>query len=151
MVFVGDGLERLPLERRIRALPGELQRRAHMVGAREDMRPVLADLDLVLLTSRSEGLPVALIEAAAAGKPVVATNVGGVGEIVVHERTGWLGADVDELAYGLDQYLITQPAELAALAQRTRLRVQSRHSAAALAQRLLDLYAAVVEERSCAS
>jgi glycosyltransferase involved in cell wall biosynthesis len=115
------------------------------------MRPVLADLDLVLLTSRSEGLPVALIEAAAAGKPVVATNVGGVAEIVVHERTGWLGASVDELAFGVAQYLDATPAAMQALGVRARLRASSRHSAGALATRLEDVYQAVVKERACVS
>jgi glycosyltransferase involved in cell wall biosynthesis len=150
LVFVGDGALRGMLERRIRALPPELQRRAHLVGAHSDMPAVLADLDLVLLTSRSEGLPVALVEAAAAGKPVVATPVGGVPELVAHERTGWLGADVDELAFGLAQYL-EQPQLVAGLAVRARLRVQERHSAEALAGRLERLYQAVVEERVCAS
>jgi glycosyltransferase involved in cell wall biosynthesis len=115
------------------------------------MRPVLADLDLVLLTSRSEGLPVALIEAAAAGKPVVATNVGGVGEIVMHERTGWLGAGVDELAYGLAAYLDAPAALFPALATRARMRVEKNHSAPALADRLASLYKSVLEETSCAS
>ena len=151
LVFVGDGDQRGLVERRIRALPPELRRRAHLVGLRTDMVGVLSDLDLVLLTSRSEGLPVALIEAAAAGKPVVATNVGGISEIVVHERTGWLGASVDELAYGLAQFLDMSPEALAALAVRARLRVSTRHSAAVLASRLEDLYKAVVEERACAS
>jgi glycosyltransferase involved in cell wall biosynthesis len=115
------------------------------------MRSVLADLDLVLSTSRSEGLPVALIEAAAAGKPVVATNVGGVAEIVMHERTGWLGGSVDELAYGLAQYLDAPPAALPALAIRARMRVEKNHSASALADRLDALYKSMLEESSCAS
>jgi glycosyltransferase involved in cell wall biosynthesis len=151
LVFVGDGLERGMVERRIRALPQGLQRRAHLVGAREDMRGVLADLDLVMSTSRSEGMPVALIEAAAAGKPVVATNVGGVAELVAHERTGWLGTSADELAYGLAQYLEMSPAGLAALGVRSRLRVGHKNSAEALANRLEELYGVVIEERACAS
>ncbi len=151
MVFVGDGPERGYLERRIGALPADLQRRAHMVGARMDMPAVLADLDLVLLTSRSEGMPVALIEAAAAGRPVVAMNVGGVAEIVVHERTGWLGTNADELAYGLAQYLEATPGALSGLGVRARLRVANRNSAEALATRLEQVYQVVVEERACAS
>jgi glycosyltransferase involved in cell wall biosynthesis len=150
LLFVGDGDLRGVVERRIRALPPDLQRRAHLVGARADMASVLADLDLVLLTSRAEGLPVALIEAAAAGKPVVATNVGGVSEVVVTERTGWLGASVDELAFGVAQFL-DNPAGLAGLAVRARLRVQTRHSAESLAARLEEVYKAAIEERACAS
>jgi glycosyltransferase involved in cell wall biosynthesis len=151
LVFVGDGDQRGLVERRITAMPPDRQARAHLIGARADMRPVLADLDLVLLTSRSEGLPVALIEAAAAGKPVVATNVGGVDELVMHERTGWLAASVDELAYGVAQYLDAPPALLPALAIRSRVRVEKNHSATALADRLESLYKSMLEETSCAS
>jgi glycosyltransferase involved in cell wall biosynthesis len=150
LVFVGDGELRGAVERRIRALPAEIQPRAHLVGARDDMPAVLADLDAVLLTSRSEGAPVALIEAAAAGKPAIASAVGGVGEIVAHERTGWLGTSVDELAFGLAQFL-ERPELTAGLAVRARLRVEKRHSAAALATRLEEVYARAVEERTCAS
>lgn len=150
LVFVGDGELRGVVERRIGALAPELARRAHLVGARDDIAPVLADLDVVMLTSRSEGLPVALIEAGAAGKPVVATPVGGVPEIVAHERTGFLGATVDELAFGLAQLL--DSADLrGGQGQRARLRVASRHAADALAARLAELYTAILEERSCAS
>ena len=147
LVFVGDGELRGMLERRILALEPALQERVHLVGAREDMPAVLADLDAVLLTSRSEGAPVALIEAGAAGLPVVATPVGGVGEVVAAERTGFLGAGVDDLAYGLAQ-LLDEPGLAAALGQRARIRVQARHGAESLAERLEALYTAVVQERA---
>lgn len=150
IVFVGDGELRGMLERRIRALPDALRERAHLIGTRADMPVVLSELDAVLLTSRSEGLPVALIEAGAAGLPVVATRVGGVPELVAEERTGWLGASVDELAFALAK-LIEAPEEARAMGARARLRVATRHGAVALAERLERLYAAVVQERACAS
>jgi len=138
LVFVGDGDRRGALERRIAGL-GEAASRVHMVGAVPDMPAVMADLDLVLLTSRTEGLPVALIEAAASALPVVATDVGGVAELVAHERTGFLGATADELAYGLAQ-LLDDADSRQAMGHRARLRVVKRHSAAALADRLEALY-----------
>ena len=150
LAFLGDGSERRALEGAIAALPGELAARAHLVGAVDEVAPALADLDAVLLTSRSEGLPVALIEAAAAGLPVVATAVGGVPELVAHERTGFLGEGVDELAYGLAR-LLDDPRLGPAMGRRARLRVEARHSAEALADRLERLYTAVLEERACAS
>jgi len=150
LVFVGDGLLRGSLERRIGALEPGLRARVHLVGVLHDMPAVMADLDAVLLTSRSEGAPVALVEAAAAGKPAIAMNVGGCAEIVVHERTGWIGSSVDELAFGLSQFL-ENPALLQGLDVRARLRVEKRNSAASLAQRLEDVYTRVVEERTCAS
>ena len=146
LVFVGDGEGRRALQEEIDALEGDLKARVHLVGARDDMPAVLADLDLVLLSSRFEGLPVALIEAAAAGLPVVATDVGGVGELVAHERTGHLAGDLDELAFGLDS-LAGAADERAAMGQRARLRVAQRHGAGALADRLEAVYRAVLEER----
>jgi glycosyltransferase involved in cell wall biosynthesis len=150
LVFVGDGSGRRDLEHRIRALPESLRARAHIAGALQDMPAVLADLDALLLTSRSEGLPVALIEAAAAALPVVATPVGGVAEVVAHERTGFLGEDEAELAYFLDQ--LAGDRELrAAMGSRARLRARERFSAARLADRLEQLYAVTLEERRCVS
>ena len=149
LVFVGDGDRRGMLERRITALGAEAAR-VHMVGARPSMVPVMADLDAVLLTSRTEGLPVALIEAAASGLPVVATDVGGVDELVAHERTGYLGNDVDELAYGLSQ-LCESSTLRREMGHRARLRVGARHSAAALANRLEGVYRSLVEQGAPAS
>lgn len=146
LVFVGDGELRGVLERRIRGLAPELLRRVHMIGARSDVVEVFADLDLVLLTSRAEGLPVALIEAGAAGLPVVATDVGGVGEVVAHERTGFLGSSTDELAFALAA-LLDRPDERRAMGARARLRVAARHSPDELAARLEELYGLVIEER----
>ena len=150
LAFVGDGGLRGMVERRIGALEPDLARRAHLLGAIEDMAPVLAGLDAVLLASRTEGLPIALVEAAAAGLPVVARDVGGVSEIVAHERTGFLGKETDELAFFLAQ-LLDAPDLGPAMGKRARLRVAARHSAEALAGRLEEIYRVVVEERACAS
>ncbi|MFT5153743.1 MAG: glycosyltransferase involved in cell wall biosynthesis, partial [Planctomycetota bacterium] len=145
MVFIGDGEMRRELEKRIEGGGDSVQQRVHMIGARQQMPELLADLDAVLLTSRSEGMPVALIEAAAAGLPAVSTRVGGIPELIVHERTGFLAEDVDELAYYLGQ-LMEKPEDARGIGQRARLRVQKQHSAAALADRLEALYLAVAEE-----
>lgn len=146
LVYVGDGDQRRALEARIGALGPELRERVHLVGSREEPAEFFADLDLVLSSSRSEGLPVALIEAAAAAKPAVATDVGGVSEIVAHERTGFLAADALELAYGLDR-LLAEPRLRSEMGFRARVRVRTRHSAEALADRLEAVYRAVMEER----
>jgi len=146
LVFVGDGELRGSLERRIRGLDDALRRRVHLLGAVGEMEPVLADLDLLLLTSRAEGQPVALIEAAAAGLAVVASDVGGVGELVVHERTGLLGKTNAELSYSLAR-LLGHPDERAAMGARARLRIQRRHTAAVLARHLEEVYGVVVAER----
>ena len=56
----------------------------------ENVSSFLANLDIYLSTSRSEGLPNAIMEAMWVGLPVVATDVGGVSELVIDGKTGFL-------------------------------------------------------------
>jgi glycosyltransferase involved in cell wall biosynthesis len=64
-----------------------LSDRLAMSGPPADVGLALASLDVVLLTSLSEGTPNALIEAQVLGRPVVATDVGGVREVVLDGNT----------------------------------------------------------------
>jgi glycosyltransferase involved in cell wall biosynthesis len=93
LAVIGDGEVRPRIEAELPARG--LADRVHMVGWRDDLPAVLPDLDVVVLTSRNEGTPVALIEALAAGRPVVATDVGGVRHVVEHGRTGLLAPAQD--------------------------------------------------------
>jgi len=79
-LVVGDGERRAALEANARARG--LAARVRFLGWRADLDRVYADADVVTLTSKNEGSPVALIEAMAAGRPVVATRAGGVAELV---------------------------------------------------------------------
>ena len=70
--------------------------RTQFIGAREDVGPVLAALDVFALTSLYEGTPGALLEAMAMGLPVVATTVGAVPEVV--DGNGFLVPPLDPYA-----------------------------------------------------
>lgn len=59
----------------------------------EDIYP---GLDLVLMPSRAEGLPMAALEAMSFGIPVIATDVGGLAGLVKDGRTGWLLPSTDD-------------------------------------------------------
>lgn len=65
------------------------------LGYRDDVHDLLAAADVFCLSSRHEGLPVALMEAYALGLPVVATRVGGLPDVVEHGRSGVLVAPED--------------------------------------------------------
>ena len=60
------------------------------VGAQEDVPRFLAAMDLFVLPSHTEGLPLTILEAMAAGRPVVGTAVGGIPEAVRHGETGFV-------------------------------------------------------------
>ncbi|MGE0708482.1 MAG: glycosyltransferase [Planctomycetota bacterium] len=75
LVVVGDGTERTAVQA---AIDPELAGRVHLIGWRRELPEVYADLDLLALSSRNEGTPLAIVEAFGAGVPVVATAVGGV-------------------------------------------------------------------------
>jgi glycosyltransferase involved in cell wall biosynthesis len=80
LVLAGDGAERERLER-LRdelGLTGQVQ----FLGAVSNVADVLAAIDVFVLPSVVEGLPLALLEAMLAGKAVIATSVGGVPEVV---------------------------------------------------------------------
>jgi glycosyltransferase involved in cell wall biosynthesis len=93
---VGEGPDRNAIEAEIRRL--ELQGRVRLAGERSDVPELLAESDVFVLSSRSEGLPVSVLEAMAAELPVVATDVGGLAELVVDGETGILVPPGDEAA-----------------------------------------------------
>lgn len=80
-LILGDGELRADLEGMVATLG--LEGEVIFTGWQRDPDRMFADLDIVCLTSRNEGTPVALIEAMAAARPFVATRVGGVVDMMV--------------------------------------------------------------------
>ncbi len=87
-LIAGDGELRPQLEQALRRLG--LEDTLRVPGWRRDIPAILAATDVLVLTSRWEGFPGALLEAMATGVPVVANAVGGVPEIVRDGVTGYL-------------------------------------------------------------
>lgn len=79
-LIAGDGPLRDELNAQARSLG--LEDAIIWTGLLEDVRPALAAMDLFLMSSRFEGLPLALLEAMAMEKLVVATDVGGVSQVL---------------------------------------------------------------------
>lgn len=70
--------------------------RVHLVGKLDDVRPALAASDVFALASRTEGSPVALLEAMSAGLPVLATTIPGITELLAGSEAAVL-IDPDDL------------------------------------------------------
>ncbi len=87
-LLVGDGVLRKKIERLIRKF--DLEKELILTGWRSDIPRILSGIDIFVLTSLWEGLPISVLEAMASSKPVVSTNTGGVAEVVVEGRSGFL-------------------------------------------------------------
>jgi glycosyltransferase involved in cell wall biosynthesis len=118
------------------------------LGPRDDMPDLMAACDVVVLPSRAEALPTALMEAAAAGRPVVATRVGGVPEVVEDGRTGLLvpAGDPHALARALASVL-ADPVRAAALGDAARALARQRFGIDRQVERTIELWTRVVAGR----
>jgi glycosyltransferase involved in cell wall biosynthesis len=80
VIVAGDGPERERFVRRVRKLG--LDAMFDFRGQVDDLSPLYAACDVVILPSRSEGVPLVVLEALASGRPVVASKVGAIGEVL---------------------------------------------------------------------
>ena len=135
-VIVGGGDAEPSLRGLARTLG--IERAVTFAGERSDARFLMAGFDLLLLTSRCEGLPNVLLEAAFLEVPSASTDVGGAGDIVEPERLFPAG----DVAAGtrLVATLLTHPSASRAAAARARQRALERFTAERAAADWLALY-----------
>ena len=141
VLFAGDGPLRSGLEAEAAGAP------VRFLGFVRDVGQVLAAADVLALPSRTEGLPMAVLEAMAAGLPVVASAVGSLPE-VLGEGAGWLvpPGDVGALRDALGQ--LTDPGRRQSVARTARARVEARYGARAMARTYRErLYQPVLERQ----
>jgi glycosyltransferase involved in cell wall biosynthesis len=100
-LVVGDGPLGDDIRARVASTPN-----IRFVGWRRNVASILAALDIVVLCSDNEGIPLSLIEASYCGVPIVATKVGSVSDVVVDGSNGVLvEPTVDGLVRGIEQVL----------------------------------------------
>src|SRR4029077_19249917 len=104
-VIFGHGEKRQALQQQI-ALSG-LTGSVYLAGVRNDLDRFIAQLDLFVLPSYTEGMPNVVLESCAAGVPVVATAVGGTPEIIEDGVSGFLSppGDSEQLLAAIDEAL----------------------------------------------
>ena len=123
VIDVGD------LEQRLRARAEQLGLGDTVVftGSRTDVPRLVAALDLFVMPSLWEGLPIALLEAMASGRAVLCSSVGSIPGVVHHGESGWLVApgNAQALRDGL-LALVSDPGLRARLGARAREQVIAR-------------------------
>jgi glycosyltransferase involved in cell wall biosynthesis len=122
--------------------------RVRFLGWRADLDRLYADLDVVVLTSKNEGSPIALIEAMAAGRPVVSTRAGGVEDVVTDGETGVVVpvGDVSAVARAVLD-LLEDPARAERLGAAARASVVARFGSGRLVGDIDALYQRLLAQR----
>ena len=143
-LVVGDGPDRVALERLIRELG--VASNVVLLGRRTDMPEIYASLDIVVSSSRQEGLSMALLESMASGLPTIATPVGEVSSAIENDVTGILTPIEDKAALAAAMVsLLRDPDRRKRLAAAARRRIESDFSAARMAADYLAIYQSVVK------
>ena len=128
ILVVGDGPQRRSYERLAERLG--LDGAVRFLGYRSDTASILAASSAVVLPSRAEGLPLALLEAAALARPIVASDVGGVPDMALLDGQSALLAppDAPDMLAAKLRLVLTEPALAAGLGERARQVVLRQHS-----------------------
>jgi len=127
LIIVGEGELSLTLETLKNTL--KLDGSVHFLGSRNDVPELLQAIDVFVMSSLWEGLPLVLLEAMASGVPLVAPRVGGVPEVVADGVEGLLvpPGDSDSLAQAITS-LLREPSLGQKLAKKALHKVRSRYS-----------------------
>ena len=147
LIVVGGGELGEPLAR----LAGELGigSRGHFVGPRRDLGNLLAAMDVFVMPSLWEGLPLSLVLAMGASLPVVATRVAGIPEVVEDGRTGLLVPPGDAAALGAALARLFGSADLRARFGRdARALVVPRFNVERYVDSVVALYDQLLSERA---
>ena len=97
-LVVGDGPELANLKELVRSK--NCSSRVLFLGHRSDAISIIDQANLLVLTSKTEGMPITILEAFAVRTPVLSTPVGGIPEIVLNGETGHLCSSRDPVIFG---------------------------------------------------
>jgi len=146
LVIAGSG----PLHGELHRLAMQLglNERVQFLGFEPELRPWMQAADGFILSSRWEGLPMAVLEAAACALPAVATDVPGTREAIVHAQTGFLAepGSIRALNDAMAGLMCIPVEERAAMGQRARQRVIEQFSLEAALDRWEALYAVLLKQ-----
>jgi len=139
VVIVGDGPDREAIEGMIQRFG--LLSNVILAGPHSDMPSIYAALDIFVLPSLNEGLPMTILEAMAASKPVIATRVGAIPSVIKDGETGLLVEPGD--THGLRSAvarLLSQPDLCSRMGAAGHLWVSRNYTSAAMAVKYRQMY-----------
>jgi len=143
-ILVGEGPYRPEVERLVTDLAlGDV---VHLLGQLQDMPAVYASCDLMVSSSRQEGLPMAILEGMAGALPWIATAVGAVPLVIHNGANGILipAENFEVLADELGQ-LLANPEERSTLGAAARLLIESEFSAERMTSDYVRVYSTALK------
>lgn len=145
-VLFGLGPDQHSLERLISE--HRLGDRVILAGYRDNMSVIYNEIDLVVQSSLTEGMPNVVLESLLMEVPVIATDVGGTREVLKDGETGMLVAPGDHvmLAAAIERFIENRP-EFHRMARAGRIDIQARFDHVARVERLAGVYHEVVAAR----
>lgn len=143
-LVVGDGPERARLKRM--AADVGLFGKAHFLGVRDDVPSLLGAMDVLVLSSLSEGSPNVVLEGMAAGVPIVATRVGGIPELVEDGVSGLLVDPGDGSALSSAVLaLLSDPDRARTMGERGRVKAVEQYDIGRVVASMEDVFSELLE------
>ncbi len=144
-LIVGDGPLKPEIFEEVTKL--DLSARVRFAGLQENVKPWLSAMDVYMMSSVFEGLPIALLEAMSMECAIATTDAGGISELIRADEDGLL-VPVDEwerLAECLKRYTVSEYRR--SMAEKARLRVEESFSMRQMVDQLEGIYQEVADRR----
>jgi glycosyltransferase involved in cell wall biosynthesis len=143
-IWIGDGPQQTAFQRQAHALG--ITSHVHLDGWRDDVASCLQGLDIFLMPSRFEGMPLALLEAMGAGLCCCVSDVGGIGEAIQHGLNGYLCEPMDVPKWCEQiETIMTNPALRVDMGHRARHFAYKHFSIDSMASSTIAIYHDVIQ------
>ena len=151
LVFIGEG--HLPEEKKYEALLRRLTeklnigRHVYFLGYQNDVLSYMKAMDVLVLTSKYEGLPNIAVEAGIVGKPLVAFKVCGISEVTQNEETGYIveQGNIKAMAERLI-FLARNPAVAKKMGHKANLQVRNLYTRERMVEEKLRFYELILRK-----
>ena len=139
LIIIGEGERRLKLQERINRYG--LEDTIFLIGRLDDAQKYLKAFDVFTLTSITEALPYALLEAGQAGLPLIASGVGGIPEIIDDMENGILvrPKEPEEIEKALE-FLLRNPGKMSIFGQNIQKKITEKFGKETMVKRTIELY-----------
>jgi glycosyltransferase involved in cell wall biosynthesis len=104
------------------------------------MAEVWSEIDLLIIPSRFEGLPMVALEAMVRTIPVVAMNVGALNQLILSNQNGWICDDKSQLAQAISSWLNLEKEKRSQMKQACRSKIENEYSDSKVIPQILSHY-----------